>query len=86
MAMKLCVCVMRDSAAQAFGVPQFQVSKGTAVRAFGDEVNRQDPQNAFFSHPEDFELYFMGTFDDQSAGFDLLAEPELLARGQDLKR
>lgn len=86
MAMKLAICVMRDSAAQTFGVPQFQVSKGTALRAFGDEVNRQAQDNAFFTHPEDFELYYLGVYDDQKSSFELVPEPELLARGQDLKR
>lgn len=77
------VCI-RDSAAGAFNRPYFAPSTGLAVRAFRDEVNRSAADNPMFSHPTDFELYTLGTFDDADASFESHS-PSLLSRAIDLK-
>lgn len=84
--MLLQVVVVRDSAVDAFGQPSFVVSIGGATRGFSDEVNRSAENNQFNKHPDDFELYHLGTYDDQGATFDLLEKPRLIARGKDLKK
>ena len=54
-----------DEAAEAYGVPFFMVNDKTAERAFFQLVN--DPQSTVFRSPQDFSLYFIGTFHDHNA-------------------
>lgn len=75
---------VKDTAAQAFGRPMFLPSSAVGVRSFRDEVNRSDANNEMFKHPEDFELYELGTYDD-STGIIECPAPRLVARAKDLK-
>lgn len=59
------VCAVRDSAIDAFGLPIFVRATGEAVRSFSDEVNRDG--STFAAHPSDYELYLLGTYNDQDA-------------------
>lgn len=67
------ICVVRDLAIGAFGVPFFVQSVGQAKRSFGDEVNK--PDSPIHQHPEDYELFHLGSYDDGSTHFDLAAVP-----------
>lgn len=78
---KLFVCAVRDIKADMYGQPFFQVSLGMALRSFSDSVNRPDENSLLFKHPADFELYHLGSFDDQTATFDLLERPYRLLLG-----
>lgn len=84
----LLVCV-RDSAAKAFARPFAVPSTGLAVRSFADEVNRVDPANPaanpMNAHPNDFELYEIGTFDEDT-GKIAPCEPRGVARASDFIR
>lgn len=82
--MKFQIISVRDNVANIFGTPNFVQSKGSAIRAFSDEVNRPDENNAFYKHPSDFELFFLGTYDDEQAIFELLARPESLSTAAQL--
>lgn len=82
--MKLQVVAIKDNAAQLFGRPIFVPALGVANRQFSDEVNRAAEDNQYYKHPEDFDLYQLGTFDDETGAFDLLAFPKVLARGKDV--
>lgn len=84
--MKYAVCVVRDSAADVYGVPMFMGSTGQMVRSFGDEVNRVAEGNQLNLHPEDFELFHVGNYDDADAGIEWFAAPRSLVRAVDLKR
>ena len=75
---------VKDTAAQAFGRPIFVPTVPVAVRSFRDEINRPDSKEDMAAHPEDFELYELGSFDD-STGEILVIEPRLVARAKDLK-
>lgn len=55
---------VRDSAANVFGRVFQAPTVAFAIRAFSDEVNRVDPENTLFSHPADYNLYRLGTYDD----------------------
>jgi hypothetical protein len=81
--MKFHVFTIRDSAADTFGVPMFMASKGQAIRSFADEVNRVDPNNMLNKHPQDFELYYLGTYDGDTASFKQEEYPESVVRGAD---
>lgn len=75
---------VKDTAAQAFGRPMFLPSSAVGVRSFRDEINRSDANNEMYKHPEDFELYELGTYDD-STGIIEVVTPRLVARAKDLK-
>lgn len=83
--MKFFIISVRDRAADVFSRPTFHSSIGAAVRSFGDEVNRADKDNVFYNHPEDFELFELGLFDDQTGTFDTHL-PSQVAIGKDLVR
>lgn len=83
--MKLQIIAVHDSAAQAFGAPQFVLSTGHATRAFGDQVN-SEKEGPLKEHPQDFILFHLGEFDDGTGLFDLFPQPRQLVRGADVKR
>jgi hypothetical protein len=83
--MKLILCSVKDRAADAYGRPMYVPSVGVAIRSFSDEVNRKDPENQLFNHPDDFDLYEFGEFDDNSGQFTLHEQPKLLSLGKQVK-
>ena len=76
---------VRDSAAEAFGRPMYMQSIGIAIRSFTDEVNRDDKDNQLFNHPDDFDLYELGVFDDSIGKYELRDNPSVIVRGKDVK-
>jgi len=78
------VCI-RDRVADVFGQPIFVASIGQAIRSFGDEINNKREGNNLANHPEDFDLYLLGEFDDNSAEFSQ-ERPKQIAVGKDLVR
>lgn len=83
--MRYNVYSIRDRAADVFGQPFFLPTNGVAIRVFSDEVNRADGNNNLNKHPEDFDLYYLGSFDDNDGSFDL-CKPQQIAIGKDLVR
>jgi len=83
--MKMLVCTIRDRAAEAYGRPFFLPATGVAIRSFQDEVNRKAEDNQVYQHPDDFDLYELGSFDDFSGKFELHEQPKLLALGKQVK-
>nr|QJB18842.1 MAG: nonstructural protein [Microvirus sp.] len=83
--MKLNLCSVKDRAADAYGRPMFVPSTGVAIRSFSDEVNRNDADNQLFHHPDDFDLYEFGIFDDNSGTFEIYDQPKLLSLGKQVK-
>ena len=82
--MILHICAVFDSASQAYGRPIFAAAKGHAMRSFKDEVLRADPNNDLHNHPEDFTLFYLGFFDDNTGVINAMA-PEQLLRGLDVQ-
>lgn len=82
--MKMVIVSILDTAAGAYGRPAYIASEGVAIRQFQDEVNRESEDNQLYKHPDDFQLYYLGTFDDNTGGFDLLASPKMIARAKDI--
>ena len=83
--MKTIVCSIKDRAADTFGRPFFLPSIGVAVRSFTSEVNRMSEDNQMYQHPDDFDLYELGSFVDDVGRFELLDDPRLVTRGKDVK-
>lgn len=53
-----------DIKSKSFGQPFYSLTRGTAIRSFTDLVN--DPQTSINKYPDDFTLFEIGTFDDNS--------------------
>ncbi len=68
-----------DQKAKAFLPPFFLPETGMATRVFTDCVN--DASHQFFKHPEDYNLYEIGTFDDNFAKIEALEPSNLLGSG-----
>jgi hypothetical protein len=83
--MKLVLCSVKDRAADAYARPMFVPSTGVAIRSFSDEVNRNAEDNQLYNHPDDFDLYEFGEFDDNNGRFTLYDEPKLLSLGKQVK-
>lgn len=74
---------VRDRQLSAF-ISQFVApTLGVAVRSFRDAVN--DPQSELFKHPEDFELFHLADFDDESGGFHNVVPAKSLAIASNFK-
>lgn len=82
--MKQIIISVKDTAAQAFTRPVFVPAVPVALRSFRDEVNRSDSKDDLAMHPEDFELYEIGSFDDSTGVIEVI-EPRIIARAKDLK-
>jgi hypothetical protein len=83
--MKLTLCTVKDRAADAFGRPMFVRSIGEAIRSFSDEVNRKSDDNQLFNHSDDFDLFELGEFDDNTGLFVLHEQPKLVSLGKQVK-
>ena len=76
--MKLQIFTVYDSAAQAYLQPFFLKARGQAVREFSDMVNKDGHQ--FWKHPQDYTLFYLGEYDEESGTFDTVT-PESLGNG-----
>jgi len=83
--MILNICTVKDRAADAYGRPMFVPSTGVAIRSFSDEINRNNADNQLYNHPDDFDLYELGQFDDNTGLFTLHEQPKLLSLGKQVK-
>ena len=63
--MKLHLYSVYDRIGQAYANPMILQNDGTALRAFRDEVNRPDEKSNLYMHAGDFELWHIGTMDDE---------------------
>lgn len=76
------IITVRDRAIEAYGQPFFVRAIGEAIRSFVDETNRTE--SAIGAHPEDYELYEIGEFDEDT-GTITPNKPRLIAKGKDVK-
>lgn len=74
--MKLHILATRDIVANVYGQPIFTPHVGGAIRSFGDECKRKEPGNLLAQHPEDFELVYLGQYDDANATIDTTLGPQ----------
>jgi len=83
--MQLEILAVYDRAVQAYARPMFLPAVGVGIRSFTDEVNRNSPDNNLFHHPDDFDLFHLGSFDDVTATFKILETPALIVIGKQVK-
>lgn len=76
---------VRDITSDLFFAPQAVINEGNAKRAFQEEVNRPDDKNSFYKYPGEYELFVLGTFDEQTAKIEMLDAPKSLGTGNSFK-
>jgi len=79
--MKLLVSLY-DRATEAYAPIMTVNTRNEAIRSFRQAVN--DPQTPIYNNPTDYELYVVGTFNDQDGEIEA-STPELIARAEDFK-
>lgn len=62
--------------------PLYAHNTGHALRVFGDMF--ANPQLPFGKHPEDYQVFEVGSFDDQTATVLPVERPHLIAAGTEL--
>ena len=60
---------VRDTCVGAYLLPMFFQNSAAAVRALGDAVNKPKDDNQFYQHPEHYQLYSIGSFNDDDGQF-----------------
>lgn len=73
---------IRDRVAGVHMSPFFLTSVGQAIRSFSDEVNRSSEDNQLFKHPDDFELYHLGAWENENAKFEVFEVPVCVMLGK----
>lgn len=76
--MQLKVFSIRDAKAEVFNTPWFKGTHGEAERDFRAAVN--DQQTSLNKFPEDFDLYYLGDYDDHTGVFQSLDTPQHLLK------
>lgn len=76
--MKLKIFSVFDSKVSAFMNPIFLRTTPEAIRAFSGAVSEKDSN--FCKYPEDYTLFEVGSWDDQTAVIDLLSTPHPVAK------
>lgn len=76
------IVAVLDRAMDAYGRPFFVPALGAAIRSFQDEVNnKESPMN---KHPDDYDLYRLGIYDDVRGVIEPLGEPIQIAIGKQM--
>jgi hypothetical protein len=83
MTTQLHIFTVKDGKADAFITPFLLPNKEMAIRTFGQSCS--DEGHTFGCYPQDFHLYYLGTFDLINASFENLP-PELLITGMEARK
>lgn len=71
--MDLIILCIFDSKANAFLTPFFAQTTETGIRDFRTACN--DSNSNFYKHPDDFTIFEIGSFSQQTAEINVLAQP-----------
>jgi len=81
------VCSLFDKKAVAFKTPFFVIRTEMATRALAGAVNNPTPEGSdVATYPEDFTLYHLGTFNDETAQFTMHKQPVQIIEAIALKK
>lgn len=70
-----------DTVANMYGFPFPAVNQGTAVRQFQAEQAISGGQQPMQTHPADFRLFEVGSFDSTTGVMEILPQPVFLVQG-----
>lgn len=74
-----------DRVGEVFHTPMFMQNLGVAFRGLKDEIARGGEGNTLATHTGDFELYELGTYDQESGEFmPVGSAPRLICRLSEL--
>lgn len=82
--MDLKIYSIRDSKSEVFNTPFYQKSHGEAERNFRTLVN--DGKSTINQYPEDFDLYYLGDYDDNTGKIQVLETPQHIIKAVQLKQ
>lgn len=82
--MQLKIYSIRDSKSEIFNLPFYKHTHGEAERDFSQISN--DPKSSIYQYPEDYDLYFVGEYDDNSGKITPLDSPQHIVKAVQLKR
>lgn len=83
--MKFIFCV-KDRAVDSFLNVFTEKTSEAAIRAFGDAVNSPGADNSFNKHPDDYDLYVLGSIDEDTGVIAPEVPPTVVVRAKDLVR
>lgn len=69
------IFAIKDEKTGEFHPPFFQKTPQAAIRLFKTEINRAHDNNHAYLYPEDFQLYYLGTFNQVTGAIN----PEITA-------
>jgi len=78
------IVAIRDAAMNKLAPPMAFPSSGFAVRAFSNEVNRKDGNDNLHTHPQDFELWQLAEWNENTGVFEQ-EHARCIARAMDVK-
>jgi len=81
--MKLKMYSIRDAKGEVYNVPFFQKTHGEAERNFTELV--RDEKSMISKYPDDYDLYYLGQYDDNSGLVEPLDTPEHVQKAAHLK-
>jgi len=81
--MELKAFSIRDSKAEVFNTPFFQKTHGEAERSFRELVT--DQKSMVSKYPEDYDLYYLGTYNDQNGLISPLDTPQHVIKAISVK-
>jgi len=77
------VFAIRDQKAEVFNRPFFNKTHGEAERNFRELVN--DKENLVGKYPEDYDLYYLGDYDDSTGLIKTLDTPQHIIKAIQVK-
>lgn len=82
--MKMNIYSVYDKKAEAFMQPFYSTADGSAARSFMSAV--ADDKHQFCQYPEDYIMFRLGVFDDQTALLEMEESPRQITTGLDARR
>ena len=79
--MKRKIYSIKDAKAEIYHLPFFQNTHGEAERSFSKTVN--DPQTTLNQYPEDYDLWYLGEYDDAEGKIERLETPQHVIKAVD---
>lgn len=74
------ICCVYDTVANLYGAPFCSTNAAVAVRQFQAELTA-DAHGAMQTHPDNFKLFELGSFDNTHGRFQLYDQPLFLYQG-----
>nr|QJB20094.1 MAG: nonstructural protein [Microvirus sp.] len=82
--MQLKIFTIRDSKGECYNTPFFQKTTGEAERSFRELVN--DQKSMVSKYPDDFDLYMVGEYNDQTGVIEPMDTPLHLVKAINVQK